>query len=1306
MSGYSQVKGITVKINGDSTGLQKAINDVKKQTAGLDTTMSKLKSSMKLNPGDYQSFATYQDLLKDKINSTTKQLGLYNQALAKFPKTETQWAKSVGNIKSELTTYQSALKSTSYQLAQLKEQQSSKVSFWSTELSNAQMKYTSFSRALKDNQTAISQWGEALTNGLRPVSVCENNIESLITKQASLRTNLNSVSKELSNAQSKLTYWSGGNNQLAKQIQATSKRHAELTSEIERLEGNIGEIGVTSEEWRQKLNALKAAQATCKNQLVGLQNQFISTNSVVLRTVDGLNKASTAASKFAKAIAPISALSAGLLVGATAEAISFESAWTGVTKTVEGTPTQLKKVNDGLKELATNTASSYQDIASYAEIAGQMGVETENVVEFTKVITQLGDTTNLVGEEAAQALAKFANIMQGAGAKSNEYYSRLGSTIVDLGNKFATTEADISAMSNRLAVGAKQVGINEQGVLALSTALSSLGIKAEAGGSAVSKVLKTIDSAVTSGGESLEKYAKVAGMSAEQFASAWKNNALDTFVKVLQGIGNSADGVNATLNDLGITAIRQSQAIGALAQSSDVLTKAISVSNSAWSENSAMTTEAEKRYATLKSQLSQTWEAIKQAGNELGQALTPTLTSLAKSVKNIALAFANLDDGTQETIAKMLLLTAAAWPVSKAFSKITSVASKGIVGLVKMRSSLMGVTSALSNAGIIAENSAPSFLGIATGFAKSHPYILLATAALGGFAAACANATKKHKEALATANEEVSTRSAQYKATLQIIDAYDEYATSMNKVNKKISNITASYDKNVNASKTLMNTITELNAKESLNSVEKSLMAQAVEELNALYPDLNVQIDENTGKLNLNEGANYNSIESIQQRINALQEEAKQEALTEIATKNATAQLKAQMESADLSSSIASTVQEFKNLNTEYLNGKMSAQEWQTQTEAVRDSLFTLCSDLGDSYTKLHETQANAILQSNYLETNSMTQMGETMKASFADLVAQSTNAGIEIPTKLTEGITNGTATAVEASKLMASMMSLNSLVDEAGMVGGSIPMGVANGILANCTSISDATTAMNNLITFAQAIQSAGLEGVEIPEGVAEGVASNDIAVSEAIGQMMQKAMPELDEAAEKMVQESTNTANDIGTAFSSNTSAATGVGTMGSNMQQALSTYLSNMTADAKTARDNILAYIQSAQDKASQGITITKTVVTKKGGKNTAQESLSMQAVALADTLADTQPLALPNTVDTAYISTRTITDSATRSNARVDALSSKLDSFINAFMSANLTINLQPMELDGGAITDVVQETISIRDMLSSWGKGGS
>mgnify|MGYP004521743129 FL=1 len=1255
MSGYSQVRGISVKIDGDTTGFQKAINKIKSETAGLDKTMSKLKSSMKFNEGDFQSFATYQNLLKDKIQNTTKQLEVYNKKLMNYPKTQKQWASAVDAASKSIDNYNHT--------------------------------FNSLNKEYADNSKQISAWKEAISNGTRSAEQGENAIQRLASRNVTLKEAMD-----------------------------------DCTAGIAEQKKSLVDLGSTYEDSQRTYLGLKAGALGLKNELAGMSNSFISTNEGLLRLYDTLGKVSSRSLEFANTVKPYSMLSFAGIAAATKTAIEFEDAWTGVTKTVDGTPQQLAKIDDGLKNLAQTTSSTYQDIAHYAELAGQMGIPTDSIVGFTKTITQLGDTTNLVGEEAAQSIAKFSNVMVSQSKKTNTYYSRLGSTIVDLGNKFSTTEADIMNMATRLGVAGKMVGFNSNQVLGLSTALSSLGIEAAAGGSSVSKMLKTIDLSVSTGNDLLSEFAEVSGMTSQQFQKAWGEDAAGTFLKFVEGIGKSSD-VTKTLNDLGITEIKQAQSMGALAQSSDVLANALNVSKNAWNSNTAMANEAEKRYATLKSQLSQTWEAIKQAGNELGQAFTPTLTDLLKIVKKAANAFSNLDEGTQQTIAKMLLLTAAAYPTAKGVSKVAGATQGAIKFFTKAHPSLQKVADGFGITAKEGELASTSIVSLGKGFVLTHPAITAVTVALGAFAGAVVWADKKRKEAMETANKELAYKHTDYAVTLKVIDGYDKYAKSMTKTKNSMGEIVTQYTQNNKTASHLMKTIEDLNAKESLNATQKTMLAEAVRELNQLYPDLGVEIDENTGKLNLNEDANYNSIDAIKERITQIQEEAKQEALASIAKKNAAAQLKAEMKNAELTESINTTTDSLRKLSAEYAAGHMSMQDYMNQSSALKESINTLCTDLADSYTKLHETQTQSILQSNYLETQSFTQMGATMKQQYVDLAAEAAQAGIQIPLGIQEGITNGTANAVEAANYMATLMNMNQLVDEAGMIGGSIPTSVANGILANCGSISEATNAMNNLITLANAVKSAGMSGEQIPTDVATAVANGQMSVSDAVTKMMSDTDPKIKKAGEQMKKESQNSVTGIVDVFANDGTTSAAVGKMGGKMEKALQPSLDNMVTSSAKAYADIKSNIDKAQKYADDHpITTTQQTIKKTkvvygdNDKNYVPESLFNSGRPVVDTdimpmdadkiatYADVSPYASVANATTAIMGGTTSRSVGSVGNINLSAITNRLDRMINAIGNCDFTINLQPMQLDGNVVTDTVQEIVSIRDMLKNIGKG--
>lgn len=303
-----------------------------------------------------------------------------------------------------------------------------------------------------------------------------------------------------------------------------------------------------------------------------------------------------------KAFASIGVAAAGVAVGAATVGISFESAFAGVKKTVNATEAELNDLKQGIRDMAKEIPIAANEIAGIAEAAGQLGIETRNIEGFTRVMADLGVATNLTGEEAASTLAKFANITQ----MPQEKFANLGSTIVALGNNLATTEADIAAMSLRLAGAGSQIGLTEAQILSFSGALSSVGIEAEAGGSAFSRLMTDMQLAVETNSSALSKYASVAGMTGEQFKVAFKDNAANAIIEFIKGLNNTErNGKSATavLSDMGITEIRLSDALKRAAGASDVFADAIELGNKAWEENNALTKEAEQRYATTESKL-------------------------------------------------------------------------------------------------------------------------------------------------------------------------------------------------------------------------------------------------------------------------------------------------------------------------------------------------------------------------------------------------------------------------------------------------------------------------------------------------------------------------------------------------------------------------------------------------------------------------------------------------------------------------------------------------------------------------------
>ena len=393
--------------------------------------------------------------------------------------------------------------------------------------------------------------------------------------------------------------------------------------------------------------------------------------------------------------------SVGLITKA---AVDYESAFAGVKKTVDETATvSYKNLSDGIRQMAKELPASAVEIANVAEVAGQLGIKAEDILTFSRTMIDMGESTNLSAEDAATAIAKIANIL---GLTSDEY-KRFGSSVVDLGNNFATTERDIVEMTNRLAAGGKLAGLTAPDILGLATAMSSVGIEAEAGGTAMTQTLTAIGNAVSLTGkgaaDDLNLIAKTAGMTSEEFQQAWKEKpvvALQSFIKGLKDAQEKGVNMNAILAQLGMTGIRQSNMLKSLALASDKMGDAVDRSNKAWKENTALTNEANKRYETTESQLKMFKNQVTDLAIEFGGPLLKALRDGLKAGKpwidtlaKMAKQFSSMSEEEQRNVLMWAALTAGAGPALTLFGKgigIIGSLTKGIGWLTKGTSKAVG----------------------------------------------------------------------------------------------------------------------------------------------------------------------------------------------------------------------------------------------------------------------------------------------------------------------------------------------------------------------------------------------------------------------------------------------------------------------------------------------------------------------------------------------------------------------------------------------------------------------------------------
>lgn len=382
---------------------------------------------------------------------------------------------------------------------------------------------------------------------------------------------------------------------------------------------------------------------------------------------------------------PLLALGAGSVKAA----MDFESSFANVAKTVDGVSDKTGKLTETgealaktFRQMAKEIPATTDELTKIAALGGQMGVPIEQLEAFTRNVAALGVAVDGIStEEAAAGLAQIGNITGDGATKIQQYASAL----VHLGNSSSATEGEILEFTKRMMGTGHAVGMTVPQVMALGTAMADVGIKAEAGATAMNTVIAKMSKAVSTGGAALEEFARVAQMSSEQFAESFKRSpieAVDAFVKGLSKLKGEGVDLNVTMGDLGTEGIRVAAMLKGLAGAGDGVSKSLKTANEGFSDGNKHLDEAAKKYATTANQLKIFWNQVKDIGITIGGALLPAMqaaiqavSALLPIVEFLSKAFAALPGPVQGVIAGLVLVLAATGPVIWAFGQLTTSAS-------------------------------------------------------------------------------------------------------------------------------------------------------------------------------------------------------------------------------------------------------------------------------------------------------------------------------------------------------------------------------------------------------------------------------------------------------------------------------------------------------------------------------------------------------------------------------------------------------------------------------------------------------
>lgn len=711
--------------------------DTKELTSGLkqaESSLKALRAELKLNETQMKGTGESTDTLEKREKLLQKELeassqkvelltGKMESAKAIFGENSIEannWSAKLADAKRAQEAISQELSQTS---AKLEEQKNAE-----TQLSTEQLKAAEEAKkqaeAEEQLRTAVEQADSKIRELDQELQLNETKLDGAKNKTDLLKERQKLLGQESKAASDKTKILRDALDECAREVGEDSEKYAELKTELM-------ESKIKQEEIR---NEIKKTSEELRNQKTAIQTFG-----------EGLGKFGEGTEKVGQNLKVVSTAAAGALAGAGTAAVQFESAFAGVKKTSNEVfdangkcVYSYQQLEDGIRSMAKEIPASTTEISEVAEAAGQLGIKTQDVLGFTRVMIDMGNSTNLSAEDAATSIAKFANITGLAADTSmsaDEKYKKMGSTIVDLGNNYATTEADIMNMATNLASAGTQVGMSESDILALATALSSVGMEAQAGGTAFSKALIEMQLAVETNSDSLKDWADVAGMSTSEFSRKFKEDAtgaLEAFIQGLSKCGGESDSAIKVLNDMGITETRMRDALLRSANASDVFTSAISTGKSAWEENTALTNEASKRYETTASKLAIMKNNLYDAGITLGNIFLPMIADGTQKITGLIQKINNLDSGQQRMILGIVGIVAVLSPLLIGIGKL-SIGISSIIGLGSKISGLFaGTAVAAAEAGTAAEGAGAAMAG-AGGVALGP--ILLVTAAIAGVVA-------------------------------------------------------------------------------------------------------------------------------------------------------------------------------------------------------------------------------------------------------------------------------------------------------------------------------------------------------------------------------------------------------------------------------------------------------------------------------------------------------------------------------------------------------------------------------------------
>ena len=294
----------------------------------------------------------------------------------------------------------------------------------------------------------------------------------------------------------------------------------------------------------------------------------------------------------------------------------------------------------------------------------------------------------------------------------------------------------------------------------------------------------------------------------------------------------------------------------------------------------------------------------------------------------------------------------------------------------------------------------------------------------------------------------------------------------------------------------------ELAKKEHKSADEKAKMAQYVDILNDKLPDLNLQYDAEKDKLNQSTDAIWKNVEARQAQAKveaynsnykaAIEDQVKLEKELNEAKQVHVENLKAQQRAQNKVDSLpkewdgVSNYWQFIRAQQEANAALEAAKERSAESRQAVDSLK-------DSYAALgNEAQYWGDKATETLDT-------QALKEGMAQMQQVAKDGGVKIPKSVSEGVASGRYQVAQSVGELQNLIAFDQAVQRANLQGVEIPQVLSAGVNSGQVSVTDAIQRLNGIAKFDGLVKNAGLSGNKAIQNLRDNIASGAVSVSAA---------------------------------------------------------------------------------------------------------------------------------------------------------------------------------------------------------------